>query len=241
MGASTLGIKMKGGLSFWINTRRPNATNDNARWTLLEVVPMDSLRGVPWVDGTDVTNSTNLTVVDGLKKALLRFPDHNYVDVTVAPQVFYYHWYVRDPLVNKFPGDWISTFSLGSMPSNATLGGPPPGWTPTQSDPQTLALPHLDPTGATRHTQRYPSIGMLSQIRTGIIPDDLTADLTLQKGAPFRTLNLAPSSDPSQTNPKTGVSYPDWAMLDLFTVPALNNFAQHTAGDRLVNFTHAGG
>ena len=242
MGAGTLGIKMRGGLSFWINTRRPNNTNDNARWTLLEAVPMDSLGGVPWVDGTDVGTATQSAVVGRLKKAALRFPDHTHVAVTSSPKLLYYHWYVRDPLVNKFPGDWIASFSLNSIPVEWTPGAPPPDWTnPAKADPRALAWLHLDPTGTVRRTQRYPSVGMLSQIRTGIIPDDLSADLTLQKGAPFRTLNLAPSTDPSQTNPKTGVSYPDWAMLDLFTVPALNNFDQNGAGQRLVSFTHAGG
>ncbi len=240
MGADTFGITMSGGLSFWLSGRRPNS-NDNSRWTLWEAVPLDSLGGVPWVDGTDISSPTNATIANRLKLATLQFPQHEPIDVSSNSQIVYYHWYVRDPMVNKFPGDWISSWSLSSMPGNATLGAPPSGWTnPATSDNRALAWSALDPSGTVRRTQRLPSVGVLSRIRTGIIPDNLSANLTEQKGVPFRTLNFAPSTDASQTNPGTGISYPDWALLDLFTVPGVANIGQTSVGQRFTNFTSGG-
>jgi hypothetical protein len=252
MGADTFGISMRGGLSFWLNAARPSGTNDTARWTLWEAVPLGSLGGVPWVDGTNINASTDATIVSRLKEAVLPFPQHDDVDVTVGPQTLYYHWYVRDPMVNKFPGDWIAEFSLGSLPGNATLGAPPPEWgNSAKADSRALAWAELDPGATVRRTQRSSSVGLLSRIRTGVIPDNLTANLSEQKGTPFRTLNFAPSTDSSQqitvhetlsngTNSTRTTSYPDWAMLDLFTVPGVANIGQTNVGERFTNFTSGG-
>jgi hypothetical protein len=70
------------------------------------------------------------------------------------------------------------------------------------------------------------NIGYLQYLRTGIIPDDETVPLSQQKGIPFRLLNFAPSTDPTQEGATTpyrassSYSYPDWAILDLFTIPS---------------------
>jgi len=241
MGAATFGIKMQGGLSFWINGRRPDITNDNARWTHWEAVPLDSLGGVPWVDGTDISTATDATIVNRLSTAVLPFSNHTLVAVTGSAQILYYHWYVKDPLVNKFPADWNASFSLSSPPSDYTPAAPPPDWAdPSKADNRALWLPPVDSSGWVRRTQRFPSIGMLAGLRTGIIPDDLSGNLISQKGVPFRTLNLSPSNDPSQLNPGTNISYPDWAILDLFTVPGVSNFDQAGTGQRITNFTSGG-
>jgi hypothetical protein len=68
-------------------------------------------------------------------------------------------------------------------------------------------------------TARFPSIGYLQYVRTGIIPDDeITTAYVNQHGTPFRLLNFNQISDSSQTI--HGVTYPDWAMLDLFFMPS---------------------
>jgi len=134
---------------------------------------------------------------------------------------------VADPLVNKFPGDWqpatptispiptTSTpyISTGTPSANtnflATGGGDPSGfWFP----PQYVNIPKV---------QRFPSTGYLQYIRTGMMPDPGPASLSgsAQHGTPFRMFNFAPSNSQSQQT-SGGTSYPDWAMLDLFTVPA---------------------
>ena len=135
---------------------------------------------------------------------------------------------VADPMVNKFPGDWVDT-SLNSPNNtlttktgnpavdqsganvgfNANDGGDPAGyWFPEQD----VRIPK---------SQRFSSTGWLQYIRTGMMPDLTNSNqpILLQHGTPFRLFNFAPSTHSSQ---KTvgGASYPDWAMLDLFTVPA---------------------
>ena len=78
---------------------------------------------------------------------------------------------------------------------------------------------------------RFPNIGYLQYLRTGIIPDDESlsyspAGLTrsqYQHGTPFRLLSYAPSSESAnQETTKSGsLPYPDWAMLDLVYVPSI--------------------
>ena len=88
-------------------------------------------------------------------------------------------------------------------------------------DPLSVWLPRQD----IRYPKpsRFPSIGALNFIRTGVIPDDTTVDISLQHGTPWRSINfdkLDNTSPPSQQATLKG-SYPDWAMLDLFTVPVI--------------------
>ncbi|MEI9999096.1 MAG: hypothetical protein WDO13_07950 [Verrucomicrobiota bacterium] len=113
-----------------------------------------------------------------------------------------------------------STTSLqdfdGDNPAYKPSGGGDPlsVWLPTQD----IRLPKQ---------ARLPSIGALNSIRTGIIPDNLvpTTDATYPsklataKGTPWRSICFDAESGPGQT---TGLgTYPDWAMLDLVTVPFL--------------------
>jgi hypothetical protein len=146
------------------------------------------------------------------------------VEMVVAP---------ADPLVNKFPADWLprSPGTIQAPPANRT--SPTHAYTAyPQSqaswfnapnfDPDSYWLPQMD-CGVTRfddltnrtripRSARMPNIGYLQYVRTGIIPDDESAPYHTQHGTPFRLLNYAPSQN--QTN------YPDWALLDLLYVPS---------------------
>jgi hypothetical protein len=146
-----------------------------------------------------------------------------------------YHAEVADPLVNKFPGDWVtnsSSSTIGLLPVNAGNEG----WSyyyngqnaeasstvhHAYTDPDSFWMPTLDP-GIPR-SARFPNIGYLQYLRTGVIPDDETVSISLQHGTPFRCLNLNSSTDASQKLTVAGTAqtaYPDWAMLDLFTIPS---------------------
>jgi hypothetical protein len=138
-----------------------------------------------------------------------------------------------DPLVNKFPGDWLprSPGTIQAPPGNRT--SPTNAYTPYNEsqtswyngpnfDPDSYWLPQMD-CGVTRfedlptrtripRSARMPNIGYLQYVRTGIIPDNESAPYETQHGTPFRLLNYAPSQN--QTN------YPDWALLDLLYVPS---------------------
>ncbi len=87
-------------------------------------------------------------------------------------------------------------------------------------DPLSVWLPTQD----TRIPKqaRFPSIGALFSLRTGVYPDRsvASAPIAQQHGVPFRCLNMSPSTQASQGT-DGGSSYPDWAMLDLFNVPFL--------------------
>lgn len=86
------------------------------------------------------------------------------------------------------------------------------------SGPAVLEMPQIP------RTSRFPSIGYLQYVRTGIMPDtwpDTTVPYSSLHGTPFRLLNFNASTDASQqTQLSGGLSYPDWAMLDLFYVPS---------------------
>ena len=108
----------------------------------------------------------------------------------------------------------------GSFRSN--LKDPDSYWLPQADVPlcyrSDLASETIIPRSA-----RFPSIGYLQYVRTGIMPD-IPTPLTpgLEHGTPFRLLNFSPSTDPSQweTNSVGPAAYPDWAMLDLVYIPS---------------------
>jgi|GEM_PF-1351831 len=213
------GFTIEGGVALRTHTA------SGETWQNFEFTPLDSMRG------TTYTGETPETIRNDLVKAVIP------VNFT-APDT--YTARVADPLVNKFPGDWIvdsaeptlllpvtnnnpaSIYSKGGLgvnpdfPSSVTrfpsdLDGDNPEYRPEGGgDPLSLWLPRQD----VRYPKqsRFPSVGALNYIRTGMIPDDLSVSLELQKGVPFRSLNLS-----SETSSKG--SYPDWAILDLFTVP----------------------
>ena len=150
----------------------------------------------------------------------------------------FYDASVADLLVNKYPGDWVSNNvpTMGNGSSAPTMSNSPGGYaiyygsggannvSSTYKDPDAYWLPPLDP--KIPRSARFPNIGYLNYIRTGIIPDDETVSITGQHGTPFRCLNLNAAGDASQTitpavaGVASPAGYPDWAMLDLFTVPS---------------------
>jgi hypothetical protein len=138
-----------------------------------------------------------------------------------------------DPLVNKFPGDWLprSPGTIQAPPANRTspttaytsynqsqaswYNGPnfdvDSYWLP-QMDCGVIHFADLPSRTRIPRSARMPSIGYLQYVRTGIIPDNESAPYQTQRGTPFRLLNYAPSQN--QTN------YPDWALLDLLYIPS---------------------
>ena len=152
----------------------------------------------------------------------------------------------KDPLVNKFPGDWEATVSGTSSTTiqpNADVNFPNiyPDTTfrGTLADPDSYWMPQADAglcdsiANVAIQTQiprsaRMPNIGYLQYLRTGIIPDDESGDYTQQHGTPFRLLSFAPSTEASTSDPLVGqqttrsgsLSYPDWALLDLVYIPS---------------------
>jgi hypothetical protein len=234
---------MTGGITFW------NRTGINTGgWILWEPVPLDSIRGS--------FTAEPLSKVDAfLEQAVIPV---NFTVTGVGAEDFQMR--VRDPLVNKFPGDWETVvnppmtdvtmvfnnvgntalrrymrggaasvdpaFTLPAGYDSPTVldyyinnkEGDNPGARPANGgDLQSIWLPRID----IRYPKqsRFPSVGALNCVRTGMIPDDLDAQLKDQKGVPWRCLNFSASTSGSQT--VHSVKYPDWAMLDLFTVPYL--------------------
>lgn len=157
---------------------------------------------------------------------------------------------VADPMVNQLPGDWELVMNPAPEDITLTIGGNPnvymtggqsaldpyfeldssitylpankngdnPGFRPPTGDPLSIWQPSQDP--RLPRLARFPSVGALFSIRTGMFPDFIGDALPMaqQKGVPFRSINLSPSTQFSQKT-AGGTSYPDWAMLDLFTVP----------------------
>ncbi|MBE2178930.1 MAG: hypothetical protein IAE97_00460 [Chthoniobacterales bacterium] len=151
--------------------------------------------------------------------------------------------WVEDPLVNKFPADWkTGTTTPTGMntggAANTMIEGNQSATNPFSTsssaygpDPDSYWMPQMDcPVSRwsdlrTRtvipRSARFPSIGYLQYVRTGIMPDK-TLDLVAyenQHGTPFRLLSYAPSGDSAQAT-AGGQNYPDWAMLDLLYVPS---------------------
>lgn len=145
-------------------------------------------------------------------------------EITVSPgQPARMHFRVRDPFVNKNVGDWITatTDADRTMPVTYPLsaGQVTARHTTHNVGADDMAAcwigrnpysPDAAPDWPNWSTQAsLPSVGVLHYIRTKMMPDTGT-----QAGVPFRCLSFAAPADPSQSQ------IPDWAMLDLFTVPA---------------------
>jgi hypothetical protein len=145
---------------------------------------------------------------------------------------------VEDPLVNKFPGDWNVTLVSGApatMQVNSATTvqfgsyDEDDGWRASLADRNSYWMPQIDSlryagqAPLIPRSARFPNIGYLQYVRTGIIPDDeVNVPYTLQKGTPFRLLSYAPSTEPAnqRTTRSGSQAYPDWALLDLLYVPA---------------------
>lgn len=146
--------------------------------------------------------------------------------VTVSPgSPGRFHLYVRDPFVNKNEGDWIARTDNVYLTMPVTFPG-------TLSDSTLSHATHnhdandmaacwigtfskagvgdwTTPWKNLSTQAGFPSVGMLHYLRTKMIPD--TGG---NQGVPFRCLSFAAPGDGSQSG------IPDWAMLDLVTVPA---------------------
>ncbi len=215
-------FRISGGLTVWAT----RGTGPDKGYNI-EPVPLDSIRG-PFYTGESISD-----IKGELLQAVIPMPKGLVVPVPGSVTV---HFQVADPWVNSMPGDWIAkvggseiTMTRPSPP--ATVGAAPTYYkdetggrnTASQAsngaDPLSIWWPQQDAT--IPKNQRFPSAGYLQYIRTGMMPDKTydSKPLAEQKGTPFRMLNFAPSTHSSQKT-DGGVSYPDWAMLDLFTVPA---------------------
>jgi hypothetical protein len=120
----------------------------------------------------------------------------------------------------EFSSGFHNTVSRGS--ATTTIGPDPNSYWMPQEDVPICYLTNLPSQTLIPRSARFPNIGYLQYVRTGIIPDDETQPYAQQHGTPFRLLNFAPSSDSSQqTTLSTSQAYPDWAMLDLLYIPSL--------------------
>ncbi len=195
----------------------------------LDPVPLESMRGLRTLE----TNAAGIlpSIADQVASSVIPFQFSVPVPSTVAGVTV--HAEVADPLVNKFPGDWVVTQNgLNSMTLPANLSPFIATYT-NGVNAVALAHPHYDPdsfwmptipatNNAMPRSQRMPNIGYLQYLRTGLIPDDEGGSYTNQHGTPYRLLSFAPSTDSAnqKTTLSTSLAYPDWALLDLFTIPS---------------------
>jgi hypothetical protein len=216
---------LRGGINYRVNR--------NALEGILEIVPLTSLQG-PAGWSTNCMFSTAMPDTN----AVIPFPSG--VTVSSTTPTMYVWASVADPLVNKFPGDWTVTAST-NIPAHTmgTLGNswdPGLGWyyplnTPNASStdmaatwgpistilrsissvPNKMTLSANTITNTICPTLNLPSVGSLQYIRTKMIPPDDAGNTN--RGQPFRCLSFAGASDATQSG------IPDWAMLDLMTVP----------------------
>jgi hypothetical protein len=230
------GSSSKAGISRWI--REPNnyyglgltarsirVHGGIAIWSFIEKTPLDSVRG-PYFTGEVLdanASGFNANARNRVLAAVIPFDltiPIDYADETTVTQTRA----VDDPLANKFTANWqlrassdllnweppaTSNGRSAFQPAYLTSSAVTAAWSPTVSG---SAMPKI---------ARFPNTGFLQFIHTGIMPDtyinpgEISANSYLASGSgtPYRTLSFA-ESGPSQRG------YPDWAMLDLFTVPA---------------------
>ena len=131
----------------------------------------------------------------------------------------------------EFSSGFHSTLNRGtSTPS--VVPDPDSYWMPQQDVP-ICYLTNVPSQTLIPRSARFPNIGYLQYLRTGIIPDDESLSYSptgltrsqYQHGTPFRLLSYAPSTESaSQETTKSGSApYPDWAMLDLLYIPSMLN------------------
>jgi len=195
-----------------------------------DVAPLDSLRGnYSTASGQSnyiYTNEVPSDIKAKLQEAVIPIPAGFSIPIPSVETIW--HGYVSDPLVNKFPADWVVeandndatlvTSGVTSSIAAESKDGANRGFKPSEGgDPLSLWMPRLDV--AYPKQSRFPSVGALNYVRTGVAPDDLSVPLPQQHGTPWRSLSFTPSASAGQAT--LNGTYPDWAMLDLFTVPFL--------------------
>jgi len=129
---------------------------------------------------------------------------------------------VDDPMLNKRSTDWVQgPNTFGSANSGiSTLGKSPAVPSPQQDTDQNGKLTDIDmvfpaPKGSASNPYgMVQSVGELGFVHSGI---DVSVS-AVGLGVPWRTLRLQPETSGS-------TDLPDWALLDLFSVPMLNTNA----------------
>ena len=207
-------VTLTGGLALWI--RHQSITSEG----MIDFAPIESLTG-PARARYQNAERPHFRSADSQPDpdAVLPFPA---AGVTASPgSPARVHLRVRDPFVNKNIGDWIVAADNTelTMPVTYVSGThftalhqvPNKGaddlaacW--TSRTPYYSATAPKWPDWNTRFS--LPSVGVLQTIRTKVMPDTGS-----NAGVPFRCLSFAPAEDETQEK------IPDWALLDLFTVP----------------------
>ncbi|CAN5821695.1 hypothetical protein BH09VER1_BH09VER1_47160 [soil metagenome] len=225
------------------------AQHQIGRRTEVDPAPLEAVRGSVYPGTGASGNANNLSrtdewfssntvysrVTNSVIPMVASLPVPTNGDLTVNTAWAYAH--VSDPLVNKFPGDWITNTTTSAPATTMSYAAATiSAWASTKenasitaelSDPDSYWMPVIDSflfQGATPQiprSARFPSIGYLQYVRTGIIPDDEVGQAySTQHGTPFRLLNFAPSTENQKTTRSGSLSYPDWAMLDLLYIPS---------------------
>lgn len=211
-------LRLEGGLAIWVKIGGSDSNPDEGY--NLDPVPLDSIRGQRY------TGENASSIRSELLQAVIPLPANLAIPVPGRVTV---HAEVADPWVNSMPGDWITSISPAGITMQYPAGTSPVAYTTGRNnaasvsrggDPKAIWMPKQSVD--IPKSQRFPSSGYLQYIRTGMMPDPAVDGYALgqQHGTPFRMLNFSPSTSASQQT-QGGSSYPDWAMLDLFTVPAL--------------------
>ena len=199
---------------------------------IYQAIPLASLAGT-MSGATTALISTNLPS----SSAVVPFPVG--VTINAATPTRCVSFSVADPFVNTMPGDWSNNVSTGTTLPPNNLGVPAASqglggsygksftnttnhnvrsvdmasmWAPIPNVeyPRSLAS-STKTTNNIPNSLSFPSVGTLQYIRAKMMPPDDSGNI--DRGQPFRCLSFAGASDTTQS----GV--PDWAILDLLTVP----------------------
>jgi hypothetical protein len=199
---------------------------------IYQAIPLASLEGT-MSGGSNALISTNLPSAS----AVVPFPAGVTIDAATPTRCVSFS--VADPFVNSMAGDWSNNVSVGTTLPPNTLDVPTAFqglgasstrsftnttnhnvrsvdmasmWAPipNREYPRSLANNTVT-TNNIPNTLSFPSVGTLQYIRTKMMPPDDAGNTN--RGQPFRCLSYAGATDATQSG------IPDWAILDLLTVP----------------------
>jgi len=203
-------VTFRGGVNYMANIFRGGGASLPIQG-VMEVVPLSMVTAIPML-------GANTIIKPGLPSTNSVIPFPASVTISASAPNQYVWAYVEDPMVNKFPGDWTVTRST-TMPSH-TLGLPATSSTfDFKTNANTAANRDLASFWGPMSPNEYgvnsmlnlPSVGSLQYIRTKMMPDD--SGPNTNRGVPFRCLSFAGEANTTQSG------IPDWAILDLMTVP----------------------